>query len=106
MGRTNPTFRDVLNGIEDDWQDYRRGLRHTDQAVFDRLFEDARRHADACGLQNHPEPLIAILLSMHVEQAARIDDLQARVDVLEHDADTEAEPKAEIPHEVRPGRER
>ena len=77
MGRTNPTFRDVLSGLENDWQDYRRGLRHADQEVFDRLFADARRHADACGLQNHPDPLLAVLLSMQLEQAKRIESLES-----------------------------
>jgi hypothetical protein len=98
MGRTNPTFREVLSRLEGDWQPYRRGLRHTDQAVFDRLFEHARRHADACGLQNHPDPLVAVLLSIHLEQAKRLDDLQSRVAALEREVATssEAEPKAEI----------
>jgi hypothetical protein len=92
MGRTNPTFRDVLGGLEDDWQDYRRGLRHADQEVFDRLFADARRHADACGLQNHPDPFVAVLLSMQLEQAKRIE-------ALESEAEAEAEPESELGRE-------
>jgi len=83
MGRTNPTFRDVLSGLEADWQDYRRGLRHADQDAFDALFADARRHADACGLQNHPDPLVAVLPSIQIEQAKRIDALTTRVATLE-----------------------
>lgn len=79
MGRTNPTFRDVLARLEDDWQPYRRGLRRADQPVFDRLFEHARRHADACGLQNHPDPLVPVLLSVTLEQAKRTDALEARI---------------------------
>lgn len=53
MGRTNPTYRDALRAMESRWEDYRRALRRADQQVFDRLFEAARVHADASGLQNH-----------------------------------------------------
>ncbi len=53
MGRTNTTYRDLLRAMESRWQEYRRALRHADQAIFDRLFEYARAHADASGVQNH-----------------------------------------------------
>ena len=38
MGRTNPTYRDVLRSLEDDWTDYRRALRQQDQHHFDPLY--------------------------------------------------------------------
>lgn len=53
MGRTNPTYRDVLTGIEERWRDFRRALRRRDQVRFDDLFTYARTHADASGLLNH-----------------------------------------------------
>ncbi|WP_266081011.1 hypothetical protein [Haladaptatus caseinilyticus] len=85
MGRTNATFRDLLRAIEDRWSDYRRGLRRADQAVFDRLFEYARAHADAGGLQNHQYVEIPALISMILEQQKQIDDLEDRLDHLEQD---------------------
>ncbi len=30
MGRTNPTYRDLLGGIGTEWSDYRRTLRRRD----------------------------------------------------------------------------
>ncbi|WP_435157489.1 hypothetical protein [Haladaptatus sp. DFWS20] len=47
MGRTNATYRDLLQAMESRWQEYWQALRHADQAVFDQLFEYARAHADA-----------------------------------------------------------
>ncbi|MFT4957497.1 MAG: hypothetical protein ACI9PP_000773 [Halobacteriales archaeon] len=86
MGRTNPTFRDLLGRIEDRWGDYRRALRRDVRPAFDRLFEYGRRHADAAGVQNPRDPLQAVLLSIAIEQERRIDELESqvqRIDELE-----------------------
>ena len=83
MGRTNPTFRDLLGRIEDRWGDYRRALRRDARPAFDRLFAYARRHADAAGVQNPRDPLQAVLLSIALEQERRIDELRERVSELE-----------------------
>ncbi|MFW5918904.1 MAG: hypothetical protein ACOCSF_01735 [Halanaeroarchaeum sp.] len=94
MGRTNPTYRDLLESVEERWGTYRRGLRRDDQPHFDQLFVHARRHADASGLQNHDDPLAAVLLSVALEQEKEIAALEARVEALEaelgDDAPTEA----------------
>lgn len=77
MGRTNPTYRDRLRNLEAEWEPYRRALRRADQERFDRLFEHARRHADAAGYQNHADPLVAALLGMVIEHERRLDDSPA-----------------------------
>jgi len=83
MGRTNPTYRDALRAIEDRWTDFRRALRHRDQPRFDRLFAYAREHADASGLLNHQNPVLPALLSVDLEQEARLDDHEERLAELE-----------------------
>lgn len=71
--------------MESRWQEYRRALRHTDQAVFDRLFEYARVHANASGVQNHQFVEIPALISIVIEQQKQIEDLEARLDHVEDD---------------------
>ncbi|WP_277554072.1 hypothetical protein [Halobaculum limi] len=83
MGRTNPTFRDLLSRMEDEWSDFRRALRRRHQPLFDRLFTYAREHADAASNLNHPDRLAPVLMSISIEQEARIDDLEERVAALE-----------------------
>jgi hypothetical protein len=80
MGRTNPTFRDLLTSLEDDWQNYRRALRRPDQDRFDRLWEHARQHADAGGYLNHQNPMVVVLFSMLLAQERRIEDLEAELE--------------------------
>ena len=80
MGRTNPTFRDTIRAVEDDWSDFRRALRRRDQPHFDRLFDQVRAHADAAGYLNHPSPEIPMLVSIVLEQERRIDELEAHID--------------------------
>lgn len=90
MGRTNPTFRDVLRGVQERWTAYRRTLCRHEKPRFDRLLEYADDHADASGYLNHNQAEIPILLSMALEQEGRLDeqkaqleDLAARLDDLE-----------------------
>lgn len=83
MGRTNPTYRDALRAIEERWAEFRRALRRRDQPRFDRLFEYAREHADASGLLNHQKPLLPALLSIDLEQEARLEDHEKRLVELE-----------------------
>ncbi|NHN58684.1 MULTISPECIES: hypothetical protein [Halorussus] len=80
MGRTNPTFRDFLDRYEDDWTAYRRGLRRRHKPHFDRLFERARRHADAASYMNATDPEIAFLVSVVLAQEVELRELRDRVD--------------------------
>ena len=83
MGRTNPTYRDALRVIRDRWSEFRRALRRRDQPRFDQLFAYARNHADASGLLNHETPLFPALFSIDLEQEARLDDHEQRLEALD-----------------------
>lgn len=87
MGRTNPTFRLLLEGMKSRWNDYRRALRRQDQPHFDQLFEHADAHADAAGYLNAEDPFDPVLLSMLLEHEKRIAELEAQ---LPTDEDSDA----------------
>lgn len=95
VGRTNPTFRDILRGFEDCWQPFRRALRYEDQQRFDRLVTHARTHADAAGNLNHHRPVIPVLIAIALAQERRLDELEARVDGAEStDDNSTTEPRS------------
>ena len=83
MVRTNPTYRDALRAIRENWSDFRRALRNRDQPRFDQLFDYAREHADAGGLLNHKNPLLPALFSIDLEQEARLDEHEQRLNEIE-----------------------
>ncbi|QLG60342.1 hypothetical protein [Halorarum salinum] len=87
MGRTNPTYRDLIRSVEDRWQSFRRTLRRRDQPRFDRLFEYVREHADAAGILNHEDRLAPMIVSIDLEQERRLDELEDRVETLEESAE-------------------
>jgi hypothetical protein len=83
LGRTNPTFRNILEALKSRWSDYRRALRRQDQPHFDRLFEYADAHADEAGYLNTDDPMDPVLFAMLLEQQKRIAELESRVSELE-----------------------
>ena len=80
MGRTNPTFRDTLRHMEEQWQPYRRALRYHDQETFDTLWGYAREHADAGGYLSHSDPAVVMLFSVCLAQQRRLDELETYMD--------------------------
>ena len=78
MGRTLPTSRHLLDRLEFEWRDYRRGLTGQEQKRFDALWQKARAHASAMANQAPLDPMQAALLSMLLEMQAEIDALRGR----------------------------
>lgn len=78
MGRTIPTSRDVLDRLEFEWRDYRRGLTGEEQRVFDALWQKARAHASAMSNQTPLDPMQAVLLGMLLELQKEVDALRRR----------------------------
>jgi hypothetical protein len=87
MGRTNPTYRDTLRHLEDDWQPYRRALRHRDQERFDALWGYTRDYADAAGYLSHPDPSVVMLFSICLAQQRQLDEV---FEAVEHEPPTAA----------------
>lgn len=99
MGKSNPTFRSVLERLAtQEWIDYRRMLRRDNQELYDEVWKQARRHADAANAAN-PRPMDGALFSIAIEQQREIRELRevlasvkdevgvvaGRLEVLEHD---------------------
>jgi hypothetical protein len=76
VGRTLPTSRHVLDALELEWQDYRRGLTEPEQRRFDALWQKARAHASAMANQSPLDPMQAALLGMILEMQGEIDRLR------------------------------
>lgn len=79
MGKTNPTFRDLMEGRIDDLDGYRRTLKYRDQEHFDQVVTDARNTADAAGVANLSDPWNAMLLGVCVQQQRRIAALEKEI---------------------------
>lgn len=77
MGRTEPTFRNLLDRLEVEWRDYRRGLTGEEQRAFDALFQKARAHASASGNAARVDPMEPVLLSMLLEHELELRRLRA-----------------------------
>ncbi len=76
MGRTVPTFVQLIHDAAARWTKFRRALRREDQPFFDRLFHRARFYTQAATYQCHDNPMEAILLSIALDQEKRVDALE------------------------------
>jgi hypothetical protein len=76
MGRTVPTFRQLIDDAITRWSKFRRALRREDQEYFDRLFRRVRSYTQAATYQASDNPMEAILLSIALDQEKRLDALE------------------------------
>jgi len=76
MGRTVPTFVQLIQQAAAHWTKFRRALRREDQESFDRLFHRARCYTQAATYQCHDNPMEAILLSIALDQEKRLDAVE------------------------------
>jgi hypothetical protein len=76
MGRTVPTFRQLIEEAAARWTKFRRALRREDQEHFDRLFHRARCYTQAATYQCNDNPMEAILLSIALDQEKRLHALE------------------------------
>src|ERR1700738_328537 len=72
MGRTVPTFVQLIQEAAERWKKFRRALRREAQPHFDRLFVRVRCYTQAATYQAHDNPMEAILLSIALDQEKRL----------------------------------
>jgi len=76
MGRTIPTFRQLIDDAIARWAKFRRALRREDQEYFDRLFRRVRSYTQAATYQASDNPMEAILLSIALDHEKRLDAIE------------------------------
>ncbi len=76
MGRTIPTFRQLIEQAAQRWSKFRRALRREDQLHFDRLFNYVRCYTQAATYQCDEDPMQSILLAIALAQEKRLDALE------------------------------
>ena len=76
MGRTVPTFTNIIESELASWAKFRRGLRKEDQEIFDDLFRAAKLHLAGNFYAMRTIPFESITISMLLEQSKRIKHLE------------------------------
>src|SRR5580704_10040774 len=76
MGRTVPTFVQLIQQAAERWKKFRRALRREDHEHFDRLFVRVRYYTHAATYQCHDNPMEAILLSIALGQEKRLEAIE------------------------------
>ncbi|HIH43598.1 MAG TPA: hypothetical protein HA257_00515 [Candidatus Methanoperedenaceae archaeon] len=79
MGRTVPSFRNLLEEITSELSVFRRALRGEDKTAFDSLMNHARKHASSCTVAPALDPMDAVFLSILVEQQKELMSLREAI---------------------------
>jgi len=72
MGRTVPTFRNVIESFGFEWNDFKKALRNIDKDAFEELINHARRHAAAGSNMSNPNPFEPVIMSILIEHEKQI----------------------------------
>lgn len=83
MGRTVPTFHQLIEQAQARFAPYRRALRREDQRVFDELFARVKYYAPSGSMDAPASPLDTIFFTLLLEQQKRLRALAARLRRLE-----------------------
>jgi len=75
MGRTLPSFTQLILGEQGALAKFRRALRREDQRALDDLFRAARYHVAAAAYASHLLPFETMLLAMLIEEHKRVERL-------------------------------
>jgi hypothetical protein len=80
MGRTVPTFRNIIELFDWEWNDFKRALRNIDREAFEDLMNHARRHATAGSNIINPNPFEPVVMSILVEHEKTLRKLREYVE--------------------------
>ena len=86
MGRTVPTFTNVIQSEMESWSKFRRGLRKDDQDALDELFRVARLQLAGAAYASRPIPFESIAMAMLLAQQRMIRQLEQAVGRLSDQA--------------------
>jgi hypothetical protein len=82
MGRTVPTFTNLIQEEAASWAKFRRGLRRDDQEIFDDLFRAPRKHLAASAYTVRPMPFESMIMAMLLEEHKLVLQLKAQIEQL------------------------
>ncbi len=83
MGRTLPPFSQLIEAERRRWAPFKRALPKADQAVFDRLFDCAKRHIQAGVMVSRPCAFETIVLAILLEQHKQLERAEQMFDELQ-----------------------
>lgn len=83
MGRTVPTFTNIIDNELASWSKFRRGLHKEDQELFDEVFRAAKVHLAENFYAMRTIPFESIMMSIVLEQRKLIRKMQDRIERLE-----------------------
>jgi len=79
MGRTVPTFRNIIESFGWEWNEFKHALRNIDREAFEELINHARRHAAAGSNMSNPNPFEPVVMSILVEHEKTLRKLRKYV---------------------------
>jgi len=80
MGRTVPTFRNIIESFGWEWNDFKRALRDVDREAFEELLNHGRRHATAGSNMANPNPFEPVVMSILIEHEKTLRKLREHVE--------------------------
>ncbi|MFW6040885.1 MAG: hypothetical protein ACOC85_03515 [Thermoplasmatota archaeon] len=79
MGKSVPTYRIELDNLIFEWKKFRRALRKEEREKFDKLIEQAKKHASTSQYEARIDPVESLFMSILLEHQIKLDRLERRI---------------------------
>jgi 3-methyladenine DNA glycosylase/8-oxoguanine DNA glycosylase len=83
MGKTLPPFSQLIEYERRRWAPFKRALPKEDHAIFDRLFDCAKRHIQSGVRVSRPWPFETIVMAIFLEQQKQLEQAQRLLEELQ-----------------------
>lgn len=85
MGRTAPTFREIVEKRIRDWKKFRKALRREAREAFDKMMDAPKRYSSAGSQASRPEPFESIAMSILLEHERKLEEIEGELKEVRDD---------------------
>ena len=76
MGKSVPTYNQLIPRMKGNWKEFRKSLRDVEQETFDRLWIQVKKHSSAAQYQANPDPVQTAFLCMMLEHQKELEEME------------------------------
>lgn len=79
MGKSVPTYNQLIPRMKGDWKEFRRTLRDFEKEAFDELWIHVKKHSSTAQYQANPDPVQTAFVCMVLEHQKELEEMEEKL---------------------------